>query len=359
MFQYSIIQWLFFFYFYSFFGWCFESAYVSISKKRFVNRGFMRGPFLPLYGTGGIMMLLVSMPFQNNIFMVYVAGCLGATVLEYVTGVVMESLFKVRYWDYSDQKFNFQGHICLSSSLAWGFLTIFMTEVLHKQVEKMVFLIPNGVLTVVTLFLTAVIFSDFALSFKAAMDLRDVLIQMEKAKSELMRLQKRLDVVIAVTEEELISRKEELTEEWTARKEELTEEWTARKEERAMEKAARKEEFWEELLQRKEDMSDNLEMKVEDIRANIETKLENLRDRMLERPADYSDRMRAEMKELFTRYRRYDDERRTLTSMKDFFRRDLIRSNPDMCSVKFEEALEELKKKAIKRRSHRDGEKED
>ena len=99
MFQYSIIQWLFFFYFYSFFGWCFESAYVSISKNRFVNRGFMRGPFLPLYGTGGIMMLLVSMPFQNNIFMVYVAGCLGATVLEYVTGVVMESLFMVRYGD--------------------------------------------------------------------------------------------------------------------------------------------------------------------------------------------------------------------------------------------------------------------
>ena len=314
MYQYSIIQWLFFFYFYSFFGWCFESAYVSISKKRFVNRGFMRGPFLPLYGTGGIMMLLVSMPFQDNIYMVYVAGCLGATALEYVTGVVMEALFKVRYWDYSDRKFNFQGHICLSSSLAWGFLTIFMTEFLHKQVEKIVLLIPNGVLTVVTLFLTAFIFSDFSLSFKAAMDLRDVLIQMEKAKAELMRLQKRLDVVIAVTEEE--------------------------------------------LLQRKEDMSDNLEMKVEDIRASIETKLENLRDRVLERPSDYSDRMKAEMKELFTRYRRYDDERRNLTSMKDFFRRNLIRSNPDMRSVKFEEALEELKKKAIKYRSQKEREKE-
>ncbi|MBQ8231998.1 MAG: hypothetical protein IJZ34_08755 [Lachnospiraceae bacterium] len=314
MYQYSIIQWLFFFYFYSFFGWCFESAYVSISKKRFVNRGFMRGPFLPLYGTGGIMMLLVSMPFQDNIYMVYVAGCLGATALEYVTGVVMEALFKVRYWDYSDRKFNFQGHICLSSSLAWGFLTIFMTEFLHKQVEKIVLLIPNGVLTVVTLFLTAFIFSDFSLSFKAAMDLRDVLIQMEKAKAELMRLQKRLDVVIAVTEEE--------------------------------------------LLQRKEDMSDNLEMKVEDIRASIETKLENLRDRVLERPSDYSDRVKAEMKELFTRYRRYDDERRNLTSMKDFFRRNLIRSNPDMRSVKFEEALEELKKKAIKYRSQKESEKE-
>ena len=343
MYQYSIIQWLFFFYFYSFFGWCFESAYVSISKKRFVNRGFMCGPFLPLYGTGGIMMLLVSMPFQDNIYMVYVAGCLGASALEYVTGVVMEASFKVRYWDYSDRKFNFQGHICLSSSLAWGFLTIFMTEFLHTQVEKIVLLIPNCVLTVVTLFLTAFIFSDFSLSFKAAMDLRDVLIQMEKAKAELMRLQKRLDVVIAVTEEELTNRKEELI----SRKEELTEEWTARKEE-----------FWEELLQRKEDMSDNLEMKVEDIRASIEIKLENLRDRVLERPSDYSDRMKAEMKELFTRYRRYDDERRNLTSMKDFFRRNLIRSNPDMRSVKFEEALEELKKKAIKYRSQKEREKE-
>lgn len=340
MYQYSVIQWIFFFYFYCFFGWCFESAYVSLRSRRFVNRGFMRGPFLPLYGTGGIMMLLVSMTFQTNIFMVYVAGCVGATVLEYVTGVVMEALFKVRYWDYSNQKFNFQGHICLSSSLAWGFLTIFMTEFLHKQVEKIVFLIPGNVLTVVTLVLTAVIFSDFALSFKAAMDLRDVLIQMEKAKAELMRLQKRIDVMIAVTEEELTNRKEELIsrkEELLNRKEELTEEWAARREE----------------------ISDNLELKAEDIRENIEMKLENLRDRILERPSDYSERWKEEIKELFTRYRRYDEERRSLTSMKDFFRRDLIRSNPGMRSVKFEEALEELKKKAQMRRSKKDSEKEE
>lgn len=352
MYQYSAIQWLFFFYFYCFFGWCFESTYVSIRKRRFVNRGFMRGPFLPLYGTGGIMMLLVSMPFKDNLFMVYIAGCVGATVLEYVTGVVMESLFKVRYWDYSNQKFNFQGHICLSSSLAWGFLTIFMTELLHKQVERVVFLIPNGVLTVVTLILTAIIFSDFALSFKAAMDLRDVLIQMEKAKAELMRLQKRLDVVIAVTEEEwtnrreeLINRKEELTEEWSARREELTEGWSARKEELA--------EGWS---ARKEELSDNLEMKVEDLRENIENKLEKLRDRIVEHSSDYSDKMKEELKDLFTRYRRYDDERRSLTSLKDFFQRGLIRSNPDMRSVKFEEALEELKKKAEKRHSKKDKE---
>ena len=81
------------------------------------------------------MMLVVSMPFQDNLVMVYIAGCIGATVLEYVTGVTMEALFKVRYWDYSKNKFNFQGHICLGSSLAWGGLTILMTEFIHKPIE--------------------------------------------------------------------------------------------------------------------------------------------------------------------------------------------------------------------------------
>ena len=119
MYHYTAIQWLFFFYFYCFFGWCFESTYVSIKSRKLVNRGFMRGPFLPLYGSGAIMMLVVSMPFQDNLVLVYIAGCIGATVLEYVTGVIMEALFKVRYWDYSKNKFNFQGHICLGSSLAW------------------------------------------------------------------------------------------------------------------------------------------------------------------------------------------------------------------------------------------------
>ena len=119
MLGYTWIQWLFFFFFYSFFGWCFESTYVSLHEKRFVNRGFIRGPFLPLYGTGALMMLIVSMPFQDNLILTYVAGCVGATVLEYITGVLMETLFKVRYWDYSHKKFNFQGQICLESSLAW------------------------------------------------------------------------------------------------------------------------------------------------------------------------------------------------------------------------------------------------
>ncbi|MBR3508208.1 MAG: hypothetical protein IKO03_05505 [Lachnospiraceae bacterium] len=230
MYHYSVTQWVFFFYFYCFFGWCFESTYVSVKTRKLTNRGFMHGPFLPLYGSGAIMLLLVSMPFQDNMFLTYVAGCIGATILEYVTGVTMEALFKVRYWDYSKQKFNFQGHICLKSTLAWGGLTILMTGWVHRYVESVVFLIPAQVLSAVTFVLTAVIFADFALSFKAAMDLRDLLIKLEDAKAELGRMQKRMDVYVALTTEEWEQKIKDTREELKQRKENVTNALTQKKE---------------------------------------------------------------------------------------------------------------------------------
>ena len=199
MFGYNGFQWLFFFYIYCFLGWCFESAFVSLKSRKLVNRGFMRGPFLPLYGSGAMMMLVVSMPFRDNVLLTYIAGVIGATALEYVTGVVMEALFKVRYWDYSNRPFNFQGHICLRSSIAWGFFTILMTRVIYTPIEQMVFSIPGRALDWATVLLTIYIVADFTLSFKAALDLRDILVKIERAKEELERMQRRLDVIAAFT----------------------------------------------------------------------------------------------------------------------------------------------------------------
>ena len=205
-------KWLFYFYVYSFLGWCFESAYVSIKSKRWVNRGFMRGPFLPIYGSGAVMMLIVSQPFQDNLLLTYLAGCAGATLLEYVVGTVTEALFRVRYWDYSDKRFNIQGQICLSSTIAWGFFTILMTEVIHRPIAQFAGWLPDGVLFFATLLLTIYVSSDFSLSFKAALDMRDVLIRMESAKQEMERMKKRIDVLIAVTDQALIDEREELHE---------------------------------------------------------------------------------------------------------------------------------------------------
>lgn len=309
MFHYTIIQWIFFFYIYCFAGWCFESAYVSIRTRKLTNRGFMRGPFLPIYGSGAIMMLVVSMPFRDNLVLTYIAGCIGATVLEYVTGITMEALFKVRYWDYSKNKFNFQGHICLGSTLAWGILTILMTEFVHVPVEKFVLSIPLQVLTVITLVLTVGIAADFALSFKAAIDLRNILMKMEQAKEELVHIQKRLDVIIALTSEDMANRKNEFTESMT------------------------------------------------DLKNGIESKLESLKNAVQTRPSEYLESVKEELLELKTRYAVNLEIRNRLGRLKDFFQRDMLRSNPTMTSVKFKEALEELKQKASVRKDNKESEK--
>lgn len=296
MFNYTVTQWLFFFYFYCFFGWVFESTYVSIKKKHFVNRGFMRGPFLPLYGSGAIMMLVVSNPFSDNIILTYLAGCVGATILELVTGITMESLFKVRYWDYSHLKFNYKGHICLSSSLAWGFLTILMTQFLQKGVERVAFAIPTTVVSVLAGIITIVIVADFSLSFKAALDLRDILIGLEKARTEMEHIQKRLDVLIAVASDELENKKQ------------------------------------------------NGSLKAEELMDSIEERFSKIKDYLKMSPSELLEDVKDEIMELRTKYFVEKEHRVQVKRIKDFFERDMIKGNPDMQSRRFAEALEELKR---------------
>lgn len=316
MYSYTIVQWLFFFYFYCFVGWCIESAYVSVRTRKLTNRGFMRGPFLPLYGSGAIMMLVVSMPFQDNIFLVYVAGCVGATILEYVTGVTMEALFKVRYWDYSRNKFNFQGHICLGTSLAWGLLTILMTEVVHVPVERFGLGIPDMVLKGVTYVLSVLIFADFALSFKAAIDLRDVLVKMEQVKSEMVHIQKRLDVIIALANQEVENRRAVLAESMSMAREE----WTER-----------------------------MSVHIDDIKAGIEKKMEQMKAGSSAWEESHMDgiHIQEELQNLKTKYAINLADRKRLGRLKDFFQRGLVCANPGMTSVKFREALEELKRRTM------------
>lgn len=185
MYSYHFREWLSFFYFYCMFGWCFESTYVSLKDRHLTNRGFLRGPWLPLYGSGAILVLWLTLPFRDTPVLVYLVGALGATVLEYVTGETMVRWFRVRYWDYSNQKFQYKGHICLSSSIAWGFLSLLMVYVVHKPVERFVFLLHEEVVSVLTFGITVCIVYDFSNAFRRAMDVRALLIRAEWLCTEL------------------------------------------------------------------------------------------------------------------------------------------------------------------------------
>ena len=194
---YTFSTWLLFFYFYCFLGWVWETCYVSVLKARWVNRGFMRGPFLPIYGSGAIVVLIFTLPFRTNAWLVFVVGMTSATLLEYFTGAAMEKMFHVRYWDYSRQRLNLNGHICVTSSLAWGCFSVILTLYGHTPVERFVTNMNENVLEIIVFVLTVYITIDMAESIREAVNLKEVLLGLEENSEDFRRLQKHIEVVSA------------------------------------------------------------------------------------------------------------------------------------------------------------------
>lgn len=296
MYHYNLQEWLLFFFIYCFLGWCWESCYVSAKQRKWVNRGFLNGPFLPIYGFGALSVLIATLPVRETPALVFVFGMLGATLLELVTGICMEKLFHVRYWDYSNQKFNYKGHICLSSSLAWGAFSLAMIYGFHKPIERLVMSIPFVWLDVLTTILTVVVAADFAVSFKTAMELRDILDNMERVKDEMKRLQKRAEVIEAFLSEDfhdareqfvedMQERREQFAEGVQERKEQFTESLQERKEQFAEGMQERKDQFVEDMKERKDNMMEEWQQKKESARLQ----LQDIRNRQ----TAYSERMKA------------------------------------------------------------------
>ena len=184
---YHLMNWLII---YSFFGWVWETCYVSVKSGKFVNRGFINGPLCTIYGFGAVSVYVILRPFSDNILYLYLGGVVVATALEYVTAVLMESIFHTSWWDYSDNKFNFQGRICLGASLGWGAFTVILFKVLHPLVESIVILYPVyvGEIGICVIGIGYVV--DFAFSAAAAFRIHEKLpvieAAMEQAKGEML-----------------------------------------------------------------------------------------------------------------------------------------------------------------------------
>ena len=199
MYLYTWFQCVLFFFIYCFIGWIIESTYVSVRSLHFVNRGFLRLPLLPLYGSGAIIMLWLSLPVQGNLFLVFLFGMLGASALEYVTGYAMERLFKMKYWDYSNNPFNLNGYVCLTNSIAWGFLTLLLTEVIHRPLEWLVLRLNVTVCIILVIIVGIIFVTDSIHSTKEALDLGRILETMTKLKSELDEVQVQISLLKAET----------------------------------------------------------------------------------------------------------------------------------------------------------------
>ena len=357
--SYSAAQWLLVFYLYCVLGWCFESTVVSVEQRRFVNRGFLRGPMLPIYGFGAVILLHVSLPLKQHPVWLYLASMIAATVFEYIVGVVMEKIFKVKYWDYSKQRFQFQGYICLRSSLCWGFLGLILTSVIHPPIEKLVVGLPFVGLIVIDVLFSAAFISDVIVSVRSALDLAKVLEELDRLREQGAELRQQLSETALVGLTNLSYRVEEAHGEFTEKvdeaKAQLAEHMDGAKEQLA--------EAREQLAAVHEMRTDEMKAQAEaareqlaDAKAQFAEKMDNAKEQLAavhemrsdERKAQAEaarEQLQAKLEEL---QRRFDERAAALGRT----RKSLLRGNPTARSERYTEVLERLKKR-LDTRTHR------
>lgn len=326
MHTYHLTQWIMFFFIYSFIGWIWESCYVSARKRRWVNRGFLHGPVLPIYGSGALVILISTLGVRETPWLIFAVGLAAATLLEYITGAVMERLFHVRYWDYSNQKLNLNGYICVSSSLCWGVFSVLLVRFVHVPLEKLVLDIPLAVTDGISLILTAAASVDLTQSFNEAMDLKRVLVQLEESREQIRKIGEKLKVSSEEALAEYRCRSDEMREEYRKRAAALAEKGRSRKElylERIEMKRAQRRLMLENLAGRAEFlMKDELPSKVDEL----------IGEERRKELARIKENIAKELRRMGTR-----------TDRNYLHIASQLKRNPTAASKKFSEALQELK----------------
>lgn len=156
---------------YSFMGFIVETTYVSYGQKKFVYRGFLIGPIIPIYGFGALIVLYLLRPVNNSLTLVFIFGVLSTSALEYFGSYVMEKMFNLKLWDYSTYPFNLNGRICLKNSILFGILCVILEFVIHVEVVKIIQAIPIQLFNSIVIGLMFITLIDTTISVLGAMNI--------------------------------------------------------------------------------------------------------------------------------------------------------------------------------------------
>lgn len=162
------------FFIYSIAGWLMESLGDTVKKKRFVNRGFLIGPYCPIYGAGVLLITILLAKYSDDIWIVFFMSLLICGTLEYLTSYVMEKIFKARWWDYSNNKFNINGRICLETLIPFGIAGTFIIYVANPFFLKYIEMIPETLMHILTGTFMAIYIIDVIVSFKIILNLKEM-----------------------------------------------------------------------------------------------------------------------------------------------------------------------------------------
>jgi len=187
---FEYICWIFF---YSVIGWIYESILCSVSEKRWINRGFLNGPYCPVYGVGAVLNILV-LDGIDNIFILFYLSAVTACTLEYFTSWLMEKLFQARWWDYSTHRFNINGRISLAGAVVFGTFSVLLIYVIHAEVARLTEAIPNTVILAAALSIISITAIDcivtaiHVLGFNKKLRVADIRLQITELKTQLAEI---------------------------------------------------------------------------------------------------------------------------------------------------------------------------
>lgn len=170
---------------YSFLGWVCETFYCSVGQRHFVNRGFLSGPVCPVYGFGALAVLYLLAPFTRQPILLFIAAMAVTSILEYLTGLLLEKLFHTRWWDYSGRRFNLQGRVCLRNSLLFGLIALIMVLFINPAVQDRLSRLPSAAAAALALLLAAVFLADTIQSARSALALSQKAEQLFALRAEL------------------------------------------------------------------------------------------------------------------------------------------------------------------------------
>lgn len=158
---YTFYELLWFYLLYSFIGWCLEVCGAVISRRKFVNRGFITSPLCPIYGTGAISFCLFLPELKQEPFFLFLGGVILASVIEFSTGKLLEKFTKRKWWDYSGEHFSLDGYICLKYSLLWGILALVLLYVGNPLLQSLLALLPHTIGNLALIILYGLLLLDF------------------------------------------------------------------------------------------------------------------------------------------------------------------------------------------------------
>ena len=179
------------FFSYAILGWIMEVILKYFQYKRFINRGFLIGPYCPIYGWGAILITILLKKYYSDPLALFVFAILICSILEYLTSYIMEKIFHARWWDYSTKKFNINGRICLNTMIPFGMLGLLMMYIINPFLVKIFNTFSNNTLMIIIVILSSIFIVDNIISLLALSKVRDTISNFRKDNTEEISLKVR------------------------------------------------------------------------------------------------------------------------------------------------------------------------